>query len=233
MTNRLITLIVDNNEFTLTSDCINSYPNSLLSKMLNHATLTNKYIVHDEDVFYINRDPKVVAYMVDIYRGYNCDLDNIDDLNFKHRITHDLKLFNLYQEVIDLDILPEKEVEELIKSDHEAINDILDPNVMPQTHKINTVPETNKHQLDNHVNKVVDNNGQIQPPPNFPFNNLDMNNVQSSNLFELMGVLTNNPLFQQLVQEVTQHNQQEPDSEPESGDLDDSDNELPINELPD
>jgi len=303
MTNRLITLIVDENEYTLTSDCLNSFPNSLLSKMINNPKLTNKHIINDDPVFYINRDPKVIAYIVDLYRGYSFDLDDIEDLNFKHRVTHDLKLFNLFQEIPDLDILPDTEVDELIKSDQEAVDIMLDPTIpsffnqqngcckpgsceqicgsrLPNSNKQNCCPSKsniqndfsgflnnlqkmdsgfNKDNLANGLNNILKdvdvnkiNEGQVEENKikskvensmkNININalNLDnlekitqhMNNVPTNNMFEFMNVLSSDPMFQQIIKQAINSQNQELESDPEDGDLD-SDNELPTNELPD
>lgn len=128
MSNRLITLIVDNHKYTLTSECIDLFPESRLTQMLNNSNITeHTHIIKKDDTFYINRDPKVIAFIVDIYRGYSFDIDNIEDLNFKHRVINDLKIFNLYQQVTALDILPDEEMAELLKPETEALDEILKP----------------------------------------------------------------------------------------------------------
>ena len=303
MTNRLITLIVDEDEYTMTSDCLNSFPNSLLTKMINNPNLTHKHIINDDPVFYINRDPKVIAYIVDLYRGYNFDLDDFEDLNFKHRVTHDLKLFNLFQEIPDLDILPDTEVDELIKSDQEAVDIMLDPTIpsffnqqngcckpgtceqicgnrIPNSNKQNCCPSKsnvqndfsgflnnlqkmdpgfNKDNLGNGLNNILKdvdvnkiNEGQVEENKiksklensmkNININalNLDnlekitqnMNNVPTNNMFEFMNVLSSDPVFQQIIKQAINTQNQQSESDPEDGDLE-SDNELPTNELPD
>ncbi|ARF11379.1 hypothetical protein Klosneuvirus_1_236 [Klosneuvirus KNV1] len=333
MTNRLITLIVDEDEYTMTSDCLNSFPNSLLTKMINNPNLTHKHIINDDPVFYINRDPKVIAYIVDLYRGYNFDLDDFEDLNFKHRVTHDLKLFNLFQEIPDLDILPDTEVDELIKSDQEAVDIMLDPTIpsffnqqngcckpgtceqicgnrIPNSNKQNCCPSKsnvqnccpsksnvqnccpsksnvqnccpsksnvqndfsgflnnlqkmdpgfNKDNLGNGLNNILKdvdvnkiNDGQVEENKiksklensmkNININalNLDnlekitqnMNNVPTNNMFEFMNVLSSDPVFQQIIKQAINTQNQQSESDPEDGDLE-SDNELPTNELPD
>ena len=60
----------------------------------------------------------------------------------------------------------------------------------------------------------------------------NMNNVPTNNMFEFMNVLSSDPVFQQIIKQAINTQNQQSESDPEDGDLE-SDNELPTNELPD
>jgi len=125
MTTTLVTFLVDDKKFVLTKDTFDSYPKSLLSKIINYESSDKSIISDDKQVnlFYVNRDPKAFKYIVDHLRGYDIDVTNIKNKNLREKVLYDLKYFNLdYHNVINLNF-EHKQIQEVFGQ--EAIENIL------------------------------------------------------------------------------------------------------------
>ncbi|ARF09490.1 BTB/POZ domain protein [Indivirus ILV1] len=102
----LVTFLADDRKFVLQKDTFNDFPNSLLTQVVNGET-TDKTIYVDplqKNLFYVNRNPKSFGYIIDHLRGYDIDLDNINDKNLREKVLHDLKYYNLDFKIINLNI---------------------------------------------------------------------------------------------------------------------------------
>jgi len=117
--NELLTFYIDDHKFSLAKSLINNYPESHLLKIIN-GTIKDKYIMVDKNDIYVNKDPDVFTYIIDILRGYDFVIDNIKDNRLKCKLDNDLKYFGLQQPT------PEPITEPITESkkDVMSINDI-------------------------------------------------------------------------------------------------------------
>src|SRR6185437_3118969 len=109
----LITFLVDDCKFTLSRRTFQLYPDSLLTKIVNHKVI-DKTVTCDivkKNIFYVDRDPESFKYIVDTIRGYDIgNPNNIENKNLCKKVIHDLEYFGLIR-----------------KEENEEIDDILKP----------------------------------------------------------------------------------------------------------
>jgi len=96
--NELLTFYIDDHKFSLAKSLINNYPESHLLKIIN-GTIKDKYVMVDKNDVYVNKDPEVFIYIIDVLRGYDFVIDNIKDHRLKCKLDNDLKYFGLYHTI--------------------------------------------------------------------------------------------------------------------------------------
>lgn len=128
----LYTLYADDRKFMIKGESLDQFPESLLTKLIIEGE-SNKYCFSDSNNnIYIDRDPISVAYIVNTYRQYDFDVDNIQDDELRNKVKTDLKLFGLYKDLVDVSLkqtggdINSKDsdiIQELLQSNEETSHD--------------------------------------------------------------------------------------------------------------
>ena len=156
--NELLTFYIDDHKFSLAKSLINNYPESHLLKIIN-GTIKDKYIMVDKNDVYVNKDPEVFTYIIDILRGYDFVIDDIKDNRLKCKLDNDLKYFGLHQTttepIIEPILEPKKDVME-INNIENMLNNINeeyqeDP---PLIKTLFNIPKKNTPKREQHVNNT-------------------------------------------------------------------------------
>lgn len=122
----LATFLVDDHKFVLTKMTLNNHPESLLTKIVNgDATDSSIIFNHQQSLFYVDRDPEAFKYIIDYHRGYDINMNAIENKNLQAKILHDLKYFNLYDINTVVLNLTENNMEDL-KFGPDALNEMLE-----------------------------------------------------------------------------------------------------------
>lgn len=128
-------IFADDQKFIVTKATLLNFPNSLLPQLIknNHS---DECVVVDGNNIYIDRDPKSFLYVIDTYRKYPVDVEDIQDDLLKKKVMQDLKHFKLYKETVSLnynqnifsnddecDNEDEDVVDKILKTSDDKIND--------------------------------------------------------------------------------------------------------------
>jgi hypothetical protein len=195
----MYTIFLDNRKFMLTKHTINKYPDSLLAKIINDQA-TDPLIIKQADILYIDRDPLLFTYIVDTYRGYEMNIEN-NDLITKNNINNDLKYFGLCQETVTLNILPvDDDFEKESDNGTHHIADILFQNLMEISQK---GAQTNIDQLETYIDQINEK-------------------LKNNDIYDVIQEASNNKNIKEAIKK-SQLEEQKPESDAESVDIDDKD----------
>jgi len=95
--NELLIINIEDKKFMINKTFINNYPNSRLAKIINKS-IDDKYVIIKNNNIYINKDPEVFMYILDMLKGYELNMEDITDNRLKNKIISDLRYFGLYDE---------------------------------------------------------------------------------------------------------------------------------------
>lgn len=95
--NKVFVIRMDDHKYTLTLESINKFPNSHLYEILVKK-IKDPHVFIQTDQIYIDKDPIAFSYIVDILRGYECDINAITDPKLKHKIMIDLSYFGPFEQ---------------------------------------------------------------------------------------------------------------------------------------
>jgi len=201
MTTTLVTFLVDDKKFVLTKDTFDSYPKSLLSKIINYESSDKSIISDDKQVnlFYVNRDPKAFKYIVDHLRGYDIDITNIKNKNLREKVLYDLKYFKLdyNNDVVDLNF-EHKQIQEVFGQ--EAIENILNSNDTDyqenDTPLLTQFTELLTSKLEEQEQTIPLNNNIVDL-----FNNLQNSLADGSLSVDLMTALSNDENMKKIIKQ--------------------------------
>ena len=161
----MFTIHLDNHKFMLSSTTLKKFPASLLYRIIYEHT-SDPLIVKEAYNIYIDRDPLIFTYVIDTYRGYQTDIEEISDKIKKANVLHDLKYFGLLQETISIDILSlEQEADGLIGSSSNCTitPETLFRELLEMSHGQNsnvkeqsTNPKLNSEELQSYVSQITE-----------------------------------------------------------------------------
>jgi len=120
----LFTILVDNKKFVVTRATLLNYPESLLTKLVTNKK-NDQYVAIDGNTIYIDRDPESFTFVINFYRGYKFDIEEITDNVLKSKVIADLRYFGLYKDIISLNLTDgdeDNEVGEILKTCSEEDN---------------------------------------------------------------------------------------------------------------
>ena len=92
-------IFVDDQKFIVTKATLLNFPNSLLAQLIKNNYSDECAVVNGNNI-YIDRDPKSFAFVIDTYRKYPIDVEDIQDDLLKKKVIQDLKHFKLYKEIV-------------------------------------------------------------------------------------------------------------------------------------
>lgn len=131
MSENLLNIVVDDRKFIVKQSTLNKYPDSLLTKLIADKK-NDQYVFIDNNTIYIDRNPESFTYIIDFYRGYKFDIEDISDNILKSKIITDLRYFGLYKDVISLNLTNDansdndNEVGEILKTCSNESNNVPD-----------------------------------------------------------------------------------------------------------
>ena len=238
MSKSIITFSVDDRKFVLSRNTFQNHPESLLTQVVN-LKVSDKSIVaagpgpDHKSLFYVDRDPEAFKYVVDCLRGYDFNVNDIENKNLRNKVIHDLEYFNLPINTIYLNI---PEDIEKIKFGSDALEDIMnntdDINKEDMLQLTNDLNEQNTPLLTQFIdilskkeerseksnNKESEKNNETTKQL---IDSLNQNLDEGSISIELMHALSNDENIKQLIKQF-----QDTISSPDSSSRDDNDDNL-------
>lgn len=209
--NDFYTILIDDYRFTLLKSTLINNNSFLISRMIM-TNEKNDFIKINGNTIYIDKDPLSFKYVLDKIRGYEIEIDNINDNNLKKKVINDLNFFGLNNENKkdwNQDSILNNMSDEYDEKDVFSFNKLT--NMLNLNKKTEDTLRTTEAELDTSV--LRSNNNEDINNLILKIDNKLKDKLKGGNPFEVMNTFSNDETIQNILKSINQKNNSESDVE--------------------